>query len=111
VKKFGATIRALRQEKQISLRKFAKSVGVSPTYQSKVERDEFAPPGTETIKRMANELGQDEDWLLGLAGKVSSDLPQIVQKRPELMASFLRTAGKLSDESIQKLLKQMRKMQ
>ncbi len=110
MKKFGATVRELRLQKQISLRKFAENVKVSPTYQSKVERDEFAPPGEDTVRRMAQFLEVDEDWLLGVAGKVSSDLPEIVQKRPELMATFLRSAGKLSDNNIQKLLKQMQKM-
>jgi transcriptional regulator with XRE-family HTH domain len=111
MKKFGATIRNLREREGISLRKFAEAVGISPTYVSKVERDEFAPPGQETIRKMARILKQDEDSLLGLAGKVSSDLPQIVQNRPQLMATFLRKAGKLSDESIAKLLKNMDKMQ
>jgi HTH-type transcriptional regulator, competence development regulator len=110
VKKFGATVRELRENKQISLRKFAEKVGVSPTFQSKVERGDFAPPSVETVKRMAQALEVDPDWLLGLAGKVSSDLPEIVQKRPELMATFLRTADKLSDENIQKIVKQMQKM-
>jgi transcriptional regulator with XRE-family HTH domain len=111
MKKFGATIRNLREREGISLRKFAEAVGISPTYVSKVERDEFAPPGEETIRKIAQILKQDEDWLLGLAGKVSSDLPEIVQNRPQLMATFLRKAGKLSDESIAKLLKNMDKMQ
>ncbi len=110
MKKFGTTVRELREAKQISLRKFAEKVGVSPTFQSKMERDEFPPPSVETVKRMAQHLEVDADWLLGLAGKVSADLPEIVQKRPELMATFLRTASKLSNESIQKLLKQMQKM-
>jgi transcriptional regulator with XRE-family HTH domain len=110
VKKFGATVRKLREEKNISLRKFAEAVGISPTYVSKVERDEFPPPGEETIRKMARYLGQDEDGLLGLAGKLASDLPPIVQQRPQLMAAFLRKAGSLSDAKIQNLLKQMDKM-
>jgi transcriptional regulator with XRE-family HTH domain len=111
VKTFGATVRKLREQQGISLRKFAEQVGISPTFVSKVERGEFAPPGEEKVRRMAQLLGQDEDAFLALAGKVSSDLPEIVQDRPQLMATFLRKAGKLSDESIQKLLKQMEKMQ
>jgi hypothetical protein len=59
---------------------------------------------------MAALLQQDEDFLLGLAGKVASDLPEIVQERPQLMATFLRTAGKLSDAQVEKLLKQMQRM-
>lgn len=110
MKQFGATIRALREKKGISLRKFAEAVEISPTYQSKVERDEFAPPGEETIRRMARLLEQNEDELLGLAGKVSSDLDEIVQQRPQLMADFLRMAGKLTDEQIKKEMKRLDKI-
>ena len=109
MKRFGATIRALREAKDISLRKFAEQVGVSPTYQSKVERDQFAPPSEEVVRKMAQLLDQDVDWLLALAGKVASDLPEIVQERPKLMAAFLRTAGKMSTKNIEKLLEQMKK--
>ena len=36
---FGATVRRLREEQKIGLRKFAQLFGMSPTYLSKVERD------------------------------------------------------------------------
>jgi transcriptional regulator with XRE-family HTH domain len=104
-KKFGARIRALREQQQISLRKFADKVGISPTYLSKVERDEFPPPGERTVKAIAVALGQDPDELLALAGKVSSDLPAIIQQNPKEMASFLRTAGGLSPEELARLAK------
>ena len=39
--KFGSLIRKLREEKQIGLRKMAGEIGVSPTYLSKIERNEF----------------------------------------------------------------------
>ena len=88
-KNFGAKIRTLREAQQISLRKFAEKVGISPTYLSKVERDEFPPPGEETVKKFALALNQNPDELLALAGKVSSDLPAIIQQRPrELAAKF-----------------------
>lgn len=109
-KKFGATIRALREQRQISLRKFADKVGISPTYLSKVERDEFPPPGEETIKQIAEALGQDPDELLALAGKVSSDLPAIIQQWPREMASFLRTAGELTPEELARLTKYVERM-
>jgi ribosome-binding protein aMBF1 (putative translation factor) len=41
--KFGAFIRRKREVKEIGLREMAKMIGVSPTYMSKVERDEFPP--------------------------------------------------------------------
>ena len=109
-KKFGATIRDLRLAKQISLRKFADQVGISPTYLSKIERDEFPPPGEETVKNFADALGQDPDELLALAGKVSSDLPAIIQQRPRELASFLRTAEGLSPDDMARLTKYVEKM-
>lgn len=42
--KFGAFIRREREAREIGLREMAKKIGVSPTYMSKVERDEFTPP-------------------------------------------------------------------
>lgn len=109
-KKFGATIRDLREAQQISLRKFADKVGISPTYLSKIERDEFPPPGEETVKKFAEALGQDPDELLALAGKVSSDLPAIIQQRPRELASFLRTASDLSPDDLAKVAKYAQKM-
>ncbi len=109
-KNFGAKIRALREAQQISLRKFADKVGISPTYLSKVERDEFPPPGEETVKKFALALNQNPDELLALAGKVSSDLPAIIQQRPREMASFLRTASEMSNDEIVKLQKFVDKM-
>ena len=41
--KFGATVRREREKLLIGLREMAKKIGVSPTYLSKVERDEFPP--------------------------------------------------------------------
>ncbi len=109
-KNFGAKIRALREAQQISLRKFADKVGISSTYLSKVERDEFPPPGEETVKKFALALNQNPDELLALAGKVSSDLPAIIQQRPREMASFLRTASEMSNDEIVKLQKFVEKM-
>ncbi len=102
-KKFGATIRGLREERRISLRKFAERMGISPAYLSKVERDEFPPPAEDVVRRMATELNQNRDELLALAGRVASDLPAIIQEQPRAMATFLRAASGLSAEEIQKL--------
>jgi transcriptional regulator with XRE-family HTH domain len=74
---FGTTVRRLREEKKIGLRKFAQMVGMSPTYLSKVERDEFAPPAEDKVRAIADALGQDADELLALAGRVSAELADI----------------------------------
>jgi|GEM_PF-446412 len=100
---FGATVRRLREEQRIGLRKFAQLVGMSPTYLSKVERDEFKPPTEEKVRAIAEALGQDPDELLALAGRVSTDLTDIIQRHPREMATFLRAANGLSAEQMRRL--------
>jgi HTH-type transcriptional regulator, competence development regulator len=53
VEKFGALIRREREAREIGLREMAKMIGVSPTYLSKVERDEFAPPVEDKVRAIA----------------------------------------------------------
>lgn len=88
---FGRTVREKRVERQIGLREFAKQIGVSPTYLSKVERGEFAPPAEDKVVRIAQLLELDRDALLALAGKVASDVQGIIRRHPVETASFLRS--------------------
>ena len=106
---FGAKVRRLREERKIGLRKFAQIVGMSPTYLSKVERDEFKPPTEEKVRAIAEALGQDPDELLALAGRVASDLAGIIQRNPRQMADFLRMANGMSEEERQRILAHMRR--
>jgi len=106
---FGETIRSLRKAKGISLRKFAEKVGMSATYLSKVERDEFRPPAEDKVRAMAKELDQDPDELLALADRVASDLSEIIKKHPREMATFLRTVKSLPKREIEVLTKAAKK--
>ena len=63
--KFGAFIRREREAKEIGLREMAKMIGVSPTYLSKVERDEFPPPAEDKVKAIAKIIECDADDLAG----------------------------------------------
>lgn len=107
--KFGAFIRREREGKQIGLREMAKKIGVSPTYLSKVERDEFPPPAEDKVRKIAAILGLDADELLALAGRVASDLTDIIRERPREMADFLRAARGLMAEDIARLARQAQK--
>jgi len=116
IKEFGKRIKELREAKKrddpaFSLRRFGQAVDLSPTFLSKLENGEMSPPKAEKIEKMAELLGVDADELLALAGKVSPDLPKIIQKTPVAMAEFLRTAHEegLSEKEIQKLTEQIRK--
>ncbi|MDA0984120.1 MAG: helix-turn-helix transcriptional regulator, partial [Proteobacteria bacterium] len=48
--RFGAFIRRKREEQgEYGLREIAKKIGISPTYLSKCERDEFPPPSEDRV--------------------------------------------------------------
>ena len=106
---FGATVRQERERLEIGLREMAKKIGVSPTYLSKVERDQFPPPAEDKVIAIATVLGRDRDELLALAGKVSSDLTEIILSQPRGMASFLRSASGLTAEQMAQLEARARK--
>ncbi|MBX3552896.1 MAG: helix-turn-helix domain-containing protein [Pseudolabrys sp.] len=107
--KFGAFIRREREAKEIGLREMAKKIGVSPTYLSKVERDEFPSPAEDKVRKIASVLGLDADELLALAGRVASDLTDIIRERPREMADFLRAAKGLTAEDMARLARQAQK--
>ncbi len=92
---FGETLRARRtalaeNAPAFSLRQVAGRIGLEPSYLRKIERGEESPPGEQTIRRLAGELGENPDALLALAGKVSSDLLEIIRERPFVVAELLR---------------------
>ena len=99
-------VRREREAKGLGLREMAKMIGVSPTYLSKVERDEFPPPAEDKVKAIAKLIGQDGDELLALAGRVASDLTEIIRQRPREMADLLRTAKGLSPDRMVRLARQ-----
>ena len=78
-------------------------VGVSPTYLSKVERDEFPPPAEDKVKAIARILDCDADDLLARAGRVSSDITDIIKRHPVELAELLRTTKGLSAADIARL--------
>ena len=96
--KFGKFVRRRREAKDFGLRQMSKMIGVSPTYLSKVERDEFNPPAEEKIKAIAEILDLDVDELLARGGKVSSDLTEIIKEHPRTVAQILRGTNVMSDD-------------
>src|SRR4051794_26246596 len=107
--KFGAFIRREREAREIGLREMAKKIGVSPTYVSKVERDEFAPPTEDKVRAIARIIECDPDELLAMAGRVSSDIADIIRRRPVELSALLRTANGLTAEDIVRLAREAQK--
>ena len=109
VEKFGAFVRRERVAKEIGLREMAKKISVSPTYLSKVERDEFAPPTEDKVRAIAKIIECDPDELLAMAGRVPADLADIIKRHPVEMSALLRTANGLNPEDIDRLAQEARK--
>ncbi|MEO1983595.1 MAG: helix-turn-helix transcriptional regulator [Fuerstiella sp.] len=110
---FGDYLRAVREkrredDRRFSVRQVAARVGVEPSYLSKVERGQQPPPSERTIALLADELGQDPDVLLALAGKVSGDLQSIIRGRPQLFAELLRQLKDAPDQAVFRLVREVR---
>ena len=115
-KEFGERLRQLREERKrsnpaFSLRKFAKDVGISATFLSKIERGKFDPPKADRIITMAELLGVDPDELLALANKVDPELNEIIREQPVALADFLRTTQGMSAEELMKITAHAKRMQ
>ncbi len=108
----GKTLRQKREalkatDRAYSLRQVALRVGIEPAYLSKIERGDVAPPGEHTIKRLAVELNLDADVLLALAGKVSTDLQEVIRKRPQLFAELIRQLKEVPDHAILRVVREV----
>ncbi len=102
----GQFIRRLRGEKNLGLREMARQVDISPAYLSRVETDEEkTPPAEETLKAIAEALAADLDTLMHLAGRVPSDVGEMIKEDPHL-PQFLRTARSrgLTGKELEQLL-------
>ncbi len=88
--KFGPYIRHTREAKGIGLRELAGRIEVEPAYLSKIEREIFAPPSEMLIMKIAVQLGEDPDRLLALAGKIPSDVRDMIIQSEGRLAKMLR---------------------
>lgn len=110
---FGEYIREARtvlqeNDRSFSLRQVASRIGIEPAYLSKIERNEFAPPSEDVIRKLAEELGENPDMLLAMAGKVSTELRQIVLKRPQLVGELLRNISEMPDHAILRIVREVK---
>lgn len=95
-------------DRRYSVRQVAERIGVQPSYLSKVERGEVAPPSEDTLVRLARELAVEPDLLLAMAGKVSRDLLEVIRRRPLLFAELIRELRDLPDHAVLRLVREVR---
>jgi transcriptional regulator with XRE-family HTH domain len=110
---FGDAVRRLREarassEQGFSLRQVAARCDITPAYLSRIERGEVAPPGEETLIKLAKEIGEDPDVLLAMAGKISADLRAVILARPKLFAELIRSIKDAPDNSLLRVVREVR---
>jgi transcriptional regulator with XRE-family HTH domain len=86
---FGEMIRIRRKNKKIGLDDLASWLGISQKYLFLIETKKEVPSET-IIKHIAYFLDFDADYLLSKAGKVSSDIIDIILDDPVKMAKMIR---------------------
>ncbi len=77
---FGKYLRRKRKQKKMSQRALASEAEVNFTYLSKVENDVpgFSSVSEPTLQKMADALDVDADEMITRAGKVPSDVKQML---------------------------------
>ena len=110
---FGKYLRKAREKRResdasFSVRQLATRVGIEPSYLSKIERGQQPPPSETTIVTLANELGEDPDVLLALAGKVSNELQSIIRRRPKLFAELIRQLKNAPEKAVLRIVREVR---
>jgi transcriptional regulator with XRE-family HTH domain len=81
---------------------------VEPSYLSKVERGENVSLSEEKLILLARNLGQDPDVVLALSGRVSSDLQEVIRKRPVLFARLIRELKNAPDNAVLRVVREVR---
>jgi len=81
---FGARLRELRIQARLTQRELADRVNIDFTYLSKIENGVLPPPSEKVILQLAEALNADKDVLITLAGRIPSDIAQMLKNRKAL---------------------------
>ena len=109
----GAYVRKQRKklklkDRRYSQRQVALRIGIEPSYLSKIERGELVSLSEKKIIALAKDLREDPDVLLALHGKVSTDIQEVIRKRPELFAKLIRELKDMPDHAVLRIVREVR---
>ena len=110
---FGSHVRELRrakkaEDKSFSVRRLSARVGIAPNYLSKIELEQCPPPSEDVICKLAEELGQDPDVMLAMAGKVSRRFTDAIVRRPKFFAEVLETVENVPEDAVLRVIREVR---
>jgi transcriptional regulator with XRE-family HTH domain len=96
---FGQLLRRLRSEKGVGIKRLAPELGVTYSYLSKLESGDVGP-SEDLVGRVSTYFHYDRNELLLSAGKVPSDILEILKSHPQDAVKFLRERfGSAGDDS------------
>lgn len=113
---FGRFVMEKRIEKDISLRKMAELMDLSPAFWSDIEKGRKNPPALDKLELLAEKLclsDEDKGKMLDLAGKhratVAPDIPAYIMEN-DYVAAALRTVRDLgaSEEDWEQFVKELK---
>ena len=108
-KALGREIKRLRLKAEVTLREFARRLGISPAHQSDIEHGRRRP-SLELLRKMAKELrevGGDYDRLVGLDTRIEPEISAWVGRTPAArqMLRKIRDSRKDPEEVLRALEK------
>lgn len=103
-KSLGQIIRDARVATGKSLREFAKSIDITPSYQSDIENDRRVP-AEQVLRTTASLLNLEFEELMALAGRFGEDADRYMKRHPTAGTLFrLISEADLSEEELKRLL-------
>lgn len=98
---FGARLRREREAANKSVRQTASAIGISAPYLSGLETGRISnPPSEQVIRALANEIGDDPDYLLWLAGRIPESVLAMLHGNwgaTKFITSLASTPQRLTD--------------
>ena len=102
----GDVIRKARIAGGTSLREFARTLGITPSYQSDIENDRRIP-SEDVLKKIAEQLKLDFEQLMALGGRFGEDAERYLRRHPTAGALFRKLSEANAPENVlRKMLKQ-----
>jgi len=108
---FGDKIRALRRDRNLTLKELSEKSRIGITYLSKIENNRYKSPKIKTIGLLAKALGIDEDTkqeLFCLARQYPPDLQEDIAKSKAMFEVF-RSAKNFSEQEFLDIVQEIRK--
>ena len=101
---FGEYIKDLRKKSEISLRKAAEGIEISPAYMSDIEAGKRNPPNMDKLHRLAIVLNMNKDQesiMFDLAGANRNEVPSDLQKYIKENRSIQETLRLAKDKGME----------